>query len=188
MIIAIEGVDGVGKTSVAKRLAEKLGFVYVEKPFSKVFSSDQLEKYMEIKKGLNLLQDRSLLAWFYGLNVLFGRDFFNRENVVYDRFLVSNFSWILDNKNEFIFEAMVKAVGTPDITILLTARKGIIESRLKNRNALDKDMSKVQYIDKALKNSRYLLGKYNIPYIEIDASELTIEGIVDRIFEKIELI
>lgn len=75
MIIAIEGVDGVGKTSVAKRLAEKLGFVYVERPFSKVFSSDQLEKYMEIKKGLNLLQDRSLLAWFYGLNVLFGRFF-----------------------------------------------------------------------------------------------------------------
>lgn len=76
---------------------------------------------------------------------------------------------------------MVKAVGTPDVTILLTARKGIIESRLKNRNALDKNMSKVQYIDKALKNSRYLLDKYNIPYIEIDASELTIEGIVDQI-------
>ena len=33
MVIAIEGVDGTGKTSVAKELANKLNFKYVEKPF-----------------------------------------------------------------------------------------------------------------------------------------------------------
>ena len=110
MIIAIEGLDGVGKSSVSKMLAEKLGFLYVEKPFSNVFQSNHLEKYMEIKRGLNVQQDRTLLAWFYGLNLLFGKDYYRHQNVVYDRFLVSNFSWILDKNNEFIFDAMVKAL------------------------------------------------------------------------------
>lgn len=186
MIVAIEGLDGVGKSSVAKRLAEKLGFIYVEKPFSNVFQRDQMEKYMEIKKGLNLQQDRSLLAWFYGLNLLFGKDYYKNENVVYDRFLVSNYSWILDEDNEFIFESMVKAVGVPDVTVLLTAHKEVVISRLKHRNAADKDLSKIQYMDRTLDNCRYLLTKYNIPYIEIDVSELTIEEIANQIFEMIK--
>lgn len=186
MIIAIEGLDGIGKTSISKRLAEKLGFTYVEKPFSNVFQSSHMEKYMEIKKGLNMQQDRTLLAWFYGLNLLFGKDYYRNENVVYDRYLVSNFSWILDENNEFIFEAMVKAVGIPDITILLTARKDVVISRLKQRNTADKDLSKAQYMDKALDNCRYLLKKYDIPYMEFDVSEPTIEEIVDQISKMIE--
>lgn len=183
MIIAIEGLDGVGKSSVSKMLAEKLGFLYVEKPFSNVFQSNHLEKYMEIKRGLNVQQDRTLLAWFYGLNLLFGKDYYRHQNVVYDRFLVSNFSWILDENNEFIFDAMVKAIGTPDVTVLLTARKEVVLSRLKQRDAADKDLNKAQYMDKALDNCRYLLNKYNIPNIELDASELTIEESVDLILD-----
>lgn len=32
MIIAIEGMDGVGKTTISKILANELGYLYVDKP------------------------------------------------------------------------------------------------------------------------------------------------------------
>ena len=81
---------------------------------------------------------------------------------------------------------MVKVVGVPDATILLMARKEVVVSRLKHRHASDKDLSKVQYMDRTLDNCRYLLKKYNIPYIEVDVSELTIEEISNQLFEMIK--
>ena len=55
MYISIDGIDGTGKTTIAKALAKKLGFYFVEKPFSSVFSDQTKEKYLDIKKGLKKL-------------------------------------------------------------------------------------------------------------------------------------
>ena len=40
MHIAIEGIDGVGKSTAAKNLAERLGFTLVEKPLHFLFDED----------------------------------------------------------------------------------------------------------------------------------------------------
>ena len=37
MRIAIEGMDGCGKTTVSKILVERLGYQYVDKPFNFLF-------------------------------------------------------------------------------------------------------------------------------------------------------
>ena len=41
MHIAIEGMDGVGKTTAGKRLADQLHFKFVEKPLHYIFDSDE---------------------------------------------------------------------------------------------------------------------------------------------------
>ena len=49
MHIAIEGMDGAGKTSVAKLLAEKIGFKFVEKPLHYMLDEDgTLDNYMRV--------------------------------------------------------------------------------------------------------------------------------------------
>ena len=40
MIIAIEGMDGSGKTSISKIVANKIGYKYLDKP---------IEKFLNIK-------------------------------------------------------------------------------------------------------------------------------------------
>ena len=51
MRIAIEGMDGCGKTTVSKILVEKLGYKYVDKPFKFLFESLNINesqlKYLE---------------------------------------------------------------------------------------------------------------------------------------------
>jgi len=47
MIIAIEGMDGSGKSSISKKVAEKIGYEYLEKP---------LRKYLNIMKIVRILK------------------------------------------------------------------------------------------------------------------------------------
>ena len=42
MIIAIEGMDGSGKTTVAKSIEEKLKFKYIKEPLKELFEIDDI--------------------------------------------------------------------------------------------------------------------------------------------------
>ena len=39
MIITIDGLDGAGKSTLAKSLSEKLGYEYIDKPIYELFNS-----------------------------------------------------------------------------------------------------------------------------------------------------
>lgn len=47
MLIAVEGMDGVGKTEVSKYICEKYNFTFIEKPLH-YFYNDGAEKNMLI--------------------------------------------------------------------------------------------------------------------------------------------
>ena len=54
MHIAIEGMDGVGKTSVAELIAEKLGYQFIEKPLHLLLDEEgQMENYLKISSYIN---------------------------------------------------------------------------------------------------------------------------------------
>lgn len=38
MIITIDGLDGAGKSTLAKSLSEKLGYEYIDKPIYELFN------------------------------------------------------------------------------------------------------------------------------------------------------
>jgi thymidylate kinase len=46
MHIAIEGLDGVGKTSTAKLLADEIGFKFIEKPMHYLTDVDGINNYI----------------------------------------------------------------------------------------------------------------------------------------------
>ena len=73
MHIAIEGMDGVGKTTVANILAKKLNFTIVEKPLHLLFDqNDSFTNYIKYRDYVNLQVDNDpLRAWFYGLGNIF---------------------------------------------------------------------------------------------------------------------
>ena len=53
MHIAVEGFDGVGKSTAAKKLADKLGFLLVEKPLHFLFDEEGDKEYIRIRDAVN---------------------------------------------------------------------------------------------------------------------------------------
>jgi len=68
MIIAIDGIDGVGKTTIATKLAEESNFEYVYNPFENAFFVDGKAKFKEMKCKSVKLNSPSLSCCFFGLN------------------------------------------------------------------------------------------------------------------------
>lgn len=52
--ISIEGMDGVGKSTTCKLLAERLGYIFVEKPLHYLFddSDDEIKQYQKVAKEI----------------------------------------------------------------------------------------------------------------------------------------
>ena len=57
--IAIEGMDGVGKTTTCKLLAERLGYKFIEKNLRFLFDeNDSFNNYFRIRDKVNANSDR----------------------------------------------------------------------------------------------------------------------------------
>ena len=66
--IAIEGMDGVGKTTTCKLLAERLGYKFIEKNLRFLFDeNNEFDNYFRIRDKVNANPDRLFTSWFYGL-------------------------------------------------------------------------------------------------------------------------
>ena len=66
--ISIEGMDGVGKTTVCRLLAKRLGYEFVDKNLRFLFAENgDYDSYVRIRDKVNANSDRLFTAWFYGL-------------------------------------------------------------------------------------------------------------------------
>jgi cytidylate kinase len=67
MHIAIEGLDGVGKSSVAKKIAKQYNFTFIEKLMrSFMDEQDNMQIYLNKTTWLNNCAPNDLKVWFYG--------------------------------------------------------------------------------------------------------------------------
>ena len=181
MYISIDGIDGTGKTTVAKALAKKLGFYFVEKPFSGVFSDQTKEKYLDIKNGLKKLGSKNASCWFYGMNLIFASEFYRKNNIVVDRGLVSNFAWMIDLENIEIFDTAIKFSGLPDFTVLITLANDIIKQRLFERDGEGGDSYKIDYMDSLQNKMISLLDRCNAKYVVLDRTNLDVDETIEKI-------
>ena len=141
MHIAIEGIDGVGKSTAAKNLAERLGFTLVEKPLHFLFDKDGNEdNYIRIRDEVNKSKNKKFTGWFYGLGNIFLYEHFKNENIITDRHILSNYCWSGDESTDYIFDSIYQTTGAPDFTFLIVASQEAVEKRLKKRNPSDPDL------------------------------------------------
>lgn len=183
MHIAIEGMDGVGKTTVTKKLAEKLNFKLVEKPLHYLFDEDgEFTNYVRIRDYINEQIDNDVLrAWFYGLGNIYLLHKFKNENIITDRHFVSNYFWCGSERTECIFKDMVDLIGKPDYTFLLFASTEEGEKRIKNRDPNDPDINKVKLYLMAKKKMELFLRKYKMKYSIIDTTNLNADEVVELV-------
>lgn len=185
--IAIEGMDGVGKTTASKLLAKRLGYKFIDKNLRELFDDgDSYDNYIRIRDKVNASLDRLFTAWFYALGNIYLHTAHEKENIVTDRYFLSNYAWSGTKNNDEVYDLLVKKLGFPDLTVILYADEHAILSRLRHRNELDSDIKKVILAKEKYEKMIYFCEKYKMPYMVIDTSNISPEDVVEVIMKRIE--
>jgi thymidylate kinase len=186
MHIAIEGIDGVGKTTLARKLAKDIGFHCIEKHLHALTDGDDIDdipNYMRITSHVNASDNATFRAWFYALGNLYLKEHYQNTNIVTDRYFASNYSWNGTPENEFIFEKLMELLGKPDITFLIYANPGVRAERIRRRNPNDPDLlnSSIDFSERMYGKITSFLQKYSFNYYLIDTSDMTLEDSLQAI-------
>ena len=185
--IAIEGMDGVGKTTTCKLLAERLGYKFVEKNLRFLFDeNDGFDNYFKIRDKVNASPDRLFTSWFYGLGNIYLYTMFKDENIITDRHFLSNYAWSGTDENTEVYDLLVKKLGFPDLTVILYADETAIFNRLRSRDENDSDLDKVKKAKEKYEKMVFFCEKYKMPYMVVDTSNLNPDQTVELIMKRIE--
>ncbi len=184
MMIAVEGMDGVGKTAISQHICEKYGFDFVEKPLHYFYNDGADNNYadfMTAAEKIYDINDPAIKSWYFGLgNIYVARKFKDRD-VVVDRHLISNYYWNGDYSSEPIFQTIIEQSGVPDLTILLYATPETRMERLYKRDANDPDLFDPDKKDDGYKKMVYFANKFNLPYVLIDTENKSLEEVMDLV-------
>ena len=189
MRIAIEGMDGCGKTTVSKILVERLGYQYVDKPFKFLFENLNINesqlKTLEWK--LYETEDEAILTLFYGMGLLYGTRCNYNQDIIYDRHFVSNYYWHGDEETTPLHKELIRLCGKPDLTVLLKASVSTRMNRIYIRNHQDKDLSNCAMYDDGYDKMENFLQNFDFNYIVIDTEYLSPEEEADIVMQNREL-
>ena len=188
MHIAIEGIDGVGKTTLARNLAKRIHFQCIEKHLHSLLDGedpDCIPNYQKVTKYINNSEDPLLRAWFYALGNIYMREHYKNADIVTDRYFASNYSWNSNEDNVFIFEYLIRCLGKPQITFLLYANENARFNRIRQRNSADPDLRNVNgsFSMQMYQKLKGFLDQYNFHYYSLDTSELTGEETLEKVIE-----
>lgn len=192
MMIAVEGMDGVGKTEISKHIRDNHGFKFIEKPLHYFYNDGAEQKYADLMKVANRMydiNDNVLKSWYIALGNIYVARMFKDENVVIDRHLVSNYYWNGSFDSEPVFKALIETSGTPDLTILLYATPKTRMERLAKRDKNDPDLLDPEKKDDGYAKMLEFLQKFNLPYLVIDTEQLSlneVKEIVDQEIKKLK--
>ena len=183
--IAIEGMDGVGKTTVCQLLKERIGYAFVTKPLHYLTDVDNNDwpNYFKARDIANRSNNHDFSAWFYGLGNIYTYELFKDQNIITDRHIVSNYCWSGGPSNMDIFNLIIKKIGKPTLTVILYASSEIIKNRLLNRDNDDHDLKKIAHSEAAYEKMISFCELKHFPYMVINTDTLTPEEIVNRIIE-----
>ena len=185
--ISIEGMDGVGKSTTCKLLAERLGYEFVEKPLHYLLDeNNEITNYQEVARKVNANPNRNFTAMFYGLGSIYMYELFKDKNIVTDRHLASNFAWSGVDYNKDVYDLVVNKIGKPKLTIILYSPTEVIVERLRGRNKEDKDIARAKQSEEIYEKMISFCKAYAFPYVVIDTSKLTPEDVVEKIVKELK--
>lgn len=182
-------MDGVGKSTTCKLLAQRLEYKFIEKPLHYLFddNEDISVEYIRIRDKVNANPNRLFTSWFYGLGSIYMYEKFRNENIVTDRHLASNYAWSGSENNEEVYDLLIKKLGIPELTIILYAPSDIIVSRLKKRDKNDINIENAEKSEEIYSKMISFCKTKKLPFTVVDTSNLSETEVVDKIIVELSV-
>lgn len=187
MIITIDGLDGAGKSTLAKSLSEKLGYEYIDKPIYELFNvkGDDNYLYNEIYHIQDLIYNKTdsntLKSYFTGLSLLYIKECMYDRNLIIDRGLLSAFAFNGDNNSKPVFETLIKLGVFFDASIIVMVSNEERIKRIKERNKNDPDLILDKIINLRYDSmNKFLFEHSELPYYIINTDNLTQEEVLNE--------
>lgn len=188
MIIALEGMDGSGKTETAMQIADILHFEYVNKPMKMMFDKSQEGITSRILESLNAIEDRDFWALLLGAAQYYQSMVIKGRNIILDRHLTSNYYHNVNENNGELFDYLVKICEKPDLTVVLYVTPPERKRRIINREGTSGDLIRFEDNDLSYSQIRSFLEKHNMNYLWLDTTEMPKNQVVQRIIEEINVL
>lgn len=193
MKIVIDGMDGVGKSTVANILADKYGYEYIDRPIQRMFGFEDFndEESKKFEERLNRIfnnENPIIKAWLTGLGNIYSLANSETKDIIIDRNILSNYFWNGNDENEEIYESIMQASGMPDITIVLYASVKTRIERIRLRDKIDADLEDPDVYKEGYEKMAAFLKKHKIPYIAINTENKNIDEVVREIESKVKFI
>ncbi len=186
MFVAIEGIDGAGKTTIGRALADKLCCLFVEKSLMSAsgLTKQEYTKMREDLKKSNFASDK-LMTLFFGMNNILCSELSRRQSIVADRYIATNYFWYGNELTEPFYKALVQVIDRPSLTVVLDVSVDLAISRIMQRKFASKEekaleLAKAQLAGSFTTKVVPFLEKHNYKYIIIENND-TVECITDRI-------
>lgn len=186
MLIAIEGVDGSGKTTIGKALADRLSFSFVEKSLMNASGLSKAEyiKMREYLKKCTVASDQ-LMALFFGMNNILCSSMGRKMDIVADRYIATSFFWYGNEDTMPLYDSLAKMISAPMLTVVLNVPSSVAIERVKQRNfktsdERDKEILKAQRAGEFANKVIPFLERHGYNYVVIE-NQNSIEQVVDSI-------
>ena len=185
MKIVIEGMDGVGKSTVSHAIAEQLGAKYVDGLLCNYLYEQgmTLEEEKIVRKAIDLCTDNEVSivrTWLYAFANLFNFVHYSGD-IVIDRHCLTTFYYNGDEFSKDIYKYMQKYMGKPDLVIILRASVETRRARIRNRDKNDLDLLKITKMtygyDKMEEAAKFLELNYKI----LDTDNMTLQGVIEKV-------
>lgn len=180
MKIAIDGMDGVGKSTVAKILGERINYPVYEQKLVEKIGMDPIF-YKKLVKYIESSNNKNITSIFYILKSLLDNE---EENVIAVRSIVSLYYFEHNNLDPKLIESILELGIIPDLIVILYA--GVEEriKRIKKRNENDPDLVSKEALSEGYDIMLDFVKQYNLPYLGIDTTNINIDKVV-LLLEKI---
>ena len=179
MIVSIEGMDGVGKTTVAKKIERDLKLKYVKNPVKELLEMDE-EHFLKIARKIFKSDNHKIKTWYGALGDIYVLEKYRNEDIILDRHILLNYFFNGDEITENIFKVQVDTFGKPDLTIVLVASVEARMKRIYQRNPNDEDLLEDRKKEYGYDKMIDFLERYNYNYAVVDTENLTPEETLEK--------
>lgn len=176
MIVAFEGMDGVGKSTTAKEVAQRTNFIHESQKMINIMGIKE-EEFGRLVKAIRSSKNERLGFMFYTMRCML--DLESKQDTIVERTMMSTYYFEHKKVKQEEFNYAMTLNVIPDVTFLLYASPEERYKRIYLRNNNDSDLKSKEALTDGYPVMLEFAQRYNIPYIGIDTERFTHEEIVD---------
>lgn len=176
MVVAFEGMDGCGKSTVASMFAEKNNFIHETQRMMTILniSREEFDKLVYVVRNS---KNKKISPTFYTFRCMLDNE--TNKNTVVERTMISTYYFEKNNVEKNFWDFTMKLNVIPDITFILYASPEERFNRIQKRNPFDSDLKSKEALKDGYNDMLDFIKMYSIPYVGINTEKYTAKQVVE---------